>query len=180
MKKETLNSLNDLYIHDLQDMHNAEVQLTKALPKLAKKASSPQLRSALEEHLRVTEEQVNRIEKILHNHEQKPDNVSCEGIKGIIKEGSSLLQMKAAPEVMDAGLIEAAQRAEHYEIAAYGTLCTFAERLGQNQDLDLLQQTLEEEKEADKKLTEIAESGINEEAQTGESEFLETGSEDIE
>jgi ferritin-like metal-binding protein YciE len=164
-KKEKMESLQDLYIHELKDIYNAEKQITKALPKLIKKAKSPELKQSFEEHLQQTEGQINRLEEIFQRLDESTTGPKCQGMEGLLKEGDELLKEDATPEVLDAGIIVAAQKVEHYEIAAYGSLCTFAESLGFDEDLELLKQTIEEEKMADEKLTELAEAGVNEESQ---------------
>ena len=162
-----METLRDLYVEELKDLYSAENQLVKALPKLAKKASSEELRTAFEDHLEVTREQVKRLETIFDDLERSPRGKRCAGMAGLIEESSDIMKEKAEPEVMDAALISAAQRVEHYEIAAYGTVRNFAERLGLAHHSKLLQQTLDEEGETDKKLTALAESHINREAERG-------------
>jgi ferritin-like metal-binding protein YciE len=157
MQKE---SLRELYIDELRDLYNAETQLVKALPKMAKAATSDQLREGLEEHLRQTSEHVSRLEQIFQQLEKKPSGKKCLGMVGLVKEGAETMGEDYADEVMDAAIIGAAQRVEHYEMAAYGTVRAFAELLGEDEHLSLLNQTLEEEKEADKKLTDLSQ-GIN-------------------
>lgn len=159
-----LNSLHDLYIEELRDLYNAENQLIKALPKMAKRATSVELRSALEEHLQQTRGQVERLDIIFHRLDESPKGSTCEGMKGIIEEGEDLMDVDAPGMVCDAGIISSAQRVEHYEIAGYGTVRTYARQLGFEDDARLLQETLDEEGEADKKLTSIAESRVNIEA----------------
>jgi ferritin-like metal-binding protein YciE len=156
-----------LYIEELKDLYSAETQLTKALPKMAKAASSDELRQAMEKHLAETEGHVKRLEQIFEKLERSPRGKRCKGMAGLIEEGSELLKEKGEmeAEVLDAGLIAAAQRVEHYEIAAYGTARTFAQRLGHQEAAQLLQQTLDEEYATDRKLTALAEGGINQEAQ---------------
>jgi ferritin-like metal-binding protein YciE len=161
-KKEKMDRLEDLYLHELRDIYNAEKQITKALPKLIKKASSEELKESFQEHLQETEGQINRLDQIFQRLDQSSSGIKCAGMEGLLKEGEELLKEDAAPEVLDAGIIVAAQKVEHYEIAAYGSLCTFAEALGYDEDLELLKQTIEEEKQTDEKLTELAESGVNE------------------
>jgi ferritin-like metal-binding protein YciE len=156
-----LNSLRDLYIDELKDMYNAEKQLVKALPKLAKKASAPELRSTFEEHLAQTQEHVLRIEQVLTQLGLAERGKTCKGIGGIIREGAQLMEEDAEPAVMDAGLIAGGQRVEHYEMAAYGSLRAFAETLGLTNAARLHQETLDEEKMADQKLSELAEGFIN-------------------
>ena len=162
-----LNSLQALYKEQLQDLHSAEEQLTKALPKMAKTASSPQLRTAFEQHLEQTKGHAERIERIFRDLGGSPNGKKCKGMEGLIAEGEEMIKENADPDVKDAGLIAAANRVEHYEIAGYGTVRTYAKLLGRNQDAMLLQQTLDEEGDADKKLTQLAESGINLEAASG-------------
>lgn len=161
-----LKSLEDLFIHELKDLHSAETQLIKALPKMAKAASSEHLRQGFEEHLEQTKEHAVRLEKILDDLGQSHRGAKCKAMEGLVEEGKDMIDEKAPPEVKDAGLIAAAQRVEHYEIAGYGTACTFAQLLGHSDAETLLQKTLEEEKETDEKLTELARSEVNEAAQT--------------
>jgi ferritin-like metal-binding protein YciE len=160
-----MQTLDDLYTDMLKDLYSAEKQLVKALPKMAKNAQSPDLQKAFQEHLKQTEGHVERIERIFSDLGSSPRGKKCVGMEGLVEEGSELLQEQVDPDVLDAGLIAAAQKVEHYEIASYGTVRTWAERLGYNQAAQLLQQTLDEEGEANKKLTQLAESHINMEAQ---------------
>jgi ferritin-like metal-binding protein YciE len=162
-----LESMQDLYLHELKDIHNAEKQILQALPKMAKAATHEDLRNAFEEHKRVTEEQVRRLETIFDDLGQKPGGVKCKGMEGLIEEGEEVLSEDADPDVRDAALIAAAQRVEHYEIAAYGTARTYARQLGFDKHAELLQKTLDEEGETDQKLTKLAESRINRDAQVG-------------
>jgi ferritin-like metal-binding protein YciE len=159
-----LESLKDLYLDQLKDLYSAETQLVDALPKMAEKANSPDLRKAFKDHLRQTEGHVERLERIFKDLRESPKGKECEGMKGLIKEGEEVMKMKGEPAALDAALIAGAQRVEHYEIAGYGTVRTYAELLGRNQDVSLLEQTLREEEETDQRLTELAESHINEEA----------------
>lgn len=161
------DGFNKLYVEELKDLYSAETQLTKALPKIAQAASSEQLRQAFEQHLKETEGHVQRLEQIFEKLEWSPRGKRCKGMAGLIEEGSELIGEKGAldADVLDAGLIAAAQRVEHYEIAAYGTARAFAEQLGHREAAQLLQQTLDEEYAADKHLTAIAEGGVNQEAQ---------------
>ncbi len=159
-----LESLNDLYVDELRDLYNAEHQLVNALPKMAEAASSSDLRSALEEHLTQTKNQIQRLDQVFQSLDVPERGKDCPGMKGIIQEGQELLKESAAPEVKDAGIITAAQKTEHYEIAAYGSACTFAEQLGYRDQAKLLKQTLNEEKKADEKLTKIAEHHVNKDA----------------
>jgi ferritin-like metal-binding protein YciE len=156
-----LNTFDDLFVEQLQDLYDAEQRITKALPKMAAAAHDPALRSAFEEHLRQTENQVTRLEKVFQSIGQSTKNKTCEGVKGIIEEGEEIVSGKGDPDVKDAGLIAAAQRVEHYEIAAYGTARAFAQRLGKSEAARLLEETLAEEKETDKKLNMLAERAIN-------------------
>ena len=171
-----LDSLHDLYVDELKDLYNAENQLLKALPKMAKAATHPDLQAAFTEHLEVTEGQVERLETIFKELGEKPTGKKCKAMEGLIEEGKDLIKEDAAPTVLDAALIAAAQRVEHYEIAGYGCVRTFARLLGYSQAEDLLQQTLNEEAEADQKLSELAESVINIEAEATEDEEMEPAS----
>jgi len=159
-----MGTLEDLYTDLLKDLYSAEKQLVKALPKLAKNAQSPDLQRAFQEHLKQTEGHVERIERIFSDLDGSPRGKKCVGMEGLVEEGNELLKEKTEPEVLDAGLIAAAQKVEHYEIASYGTARAWAERLGYNQAARLLQQTLDEESTANEKLTRIAESHVNMEA----------------
>lgn len=159
-------SLRELYIDELRDLYSAETQLTKALPKMAKASSNTELRLAFEEHLRQTSEHVSRLEQIFEMLEEKPTGKKCLGMEGLVKEGAETLGEEYEDAVMDAGIIGAAQRVEHYEIAAYGTAREFAQLLGEDEHISLLEQTLEEEKQTDQKLTQLAEQ-INPQAQEG-------------
>jgi len=160
-----LKSLEDLFTHELKDIYNAEKQLVKALPKMAKAAASEKLRAGFEEHLEQTEVHVERLETIFSSLDLSSRGVKCKAMEGLVEEGSEMIDEDAEPAVKDAGLIAAAQKVEHYEIASYGTLITFAELLGHSEAVDLLKQTLEEEKQTDEKLSELAESEINVQAQ---------------
>lgn len=151
------DSLRELYIDELRDLYNAETQLVKALPKMAKASSDNQLRHAFEEHLRQTSEQVSRLEQIFEQMGEKPSGKKCLGMEGLVKEGAETMKEDYAEEMKDAAIIGAAQRVEHYEMAGYGTVRAFAELLGENEHVHLLDQTLEEEKRADEKLTQLAE-----------------------
>jgi ferritin-like metal-binding protein YciE len=156
-----LNSLRDLLTHEIQDLYSAETQITKALPKMVQAAHSPDLQAAFQEHLNVTQEHVTRLETIARQLQMTTGGQTCKGMQGLLEEGKDLMQEQAEDWVMDAGLIGAAQRVEHYEIAAYGTARDHAEKLGLYDVARTLQQTLDEEGEADKKLTELASSAIN-------------------
>ena len=151
------DSLRELYIDELKDLYSAETQLVKALPKMAKAASNDQLRQAFEEHLRQTSEHVSRLEQIFEALEEKPTGKKCVGMEGLVKEGSEVMKEDYADEIKDAAIIGAAQRVEHYEMAGYGTVRAFAELLGESEHVSLLEETLNEEKEADEKLTQLAE-----------------------
>ncbi len=165
-----LNSLRDLWIEEMRDLYNAENQLLKALPKMAKKASSEELKEAFESHLGETETHVERLEQIFQTLGEKPSGKTCKAMKGLVEEGSEMMKEKGPASVIDAGLIAAAQRVEHYEMAGYGVARTFAGILGEDEAEDLLQETLDEEGAADEKLTEIAESTVNEEAEDADDE----------
>ena len=158
-------TLEDLYTDLLKDLYSAEKQLVKALPKLAKNAQSPDLQKAFQQHLKQTEGQVERIERIFSDLQGSPRGKKCVGMEGLIEEGNELLQEDVEPDVLDAGLIAAAQKVEHYEIAGYGTARAWAERLGYDSAARLLQETLDEESMANEKLNKIAESHVNMEAQ---------------
>lgn len=159
-----LNSLRDLWIEEMRDLYNAENQLVKALPKMAKAASSPELKEAFESHLEETRNHVERLEEIFQRLGKKPSGKTCQAMKGLVEEGSEMMEEDGPDSVIDAGLIAAAQRVEHYEMAGYGAARTFASILGEDEAEDLLQETLDEEGAADEKLTEIAESIVNEDA----------------
>ena len=170
-------SLRELYINELKDLYSAETQMVKALPKMAKAASSDELRQAFEEHLRQTSEQVSRLEQIFEELDEKPTGKKCLGMEGLVKEGAEVMKEDYEDSVKDAGIIGAAQRVEHYEIAAYGTVKAFAEILGHDEHVSLLEQTLNEEKEADQKLNQIAEevnASAEEEGDTGKSDREDT------
>jgi len=159
-----LNTLKDLYIMELKDLFQAEKQLLKALPKMAKAASSPDLKAAFLEHLEQTKGQVERLTTIFEGMGMKAAGKTCAAMEGLIEEGKELINEAPEPTVLDAGLIAAAQRVEHYEIAGYGTVRTYANTLGEKEAARLLQQTLDEEGETDKKLTQLAEQTVNAEA----------------
>ena len=150
------NGLRDLYLDELRDLHNAENQLVKALPKMAKASSSDELREGFEQHLEQTKGHVERLEQIFEALDESPKGTKCVGMEGLIKEGSEIIDEDFEGAVMDAALIGAAQRVEHYEIAAYGTVIAFANQLGESEHASLLKQTLEEEKETDQKLTSLS------------------------
>jgi ferritin-like metal-binding protein YciE len=157
-------TLHDAFIDELRDTYDAERQLTKALPKMARAASSDDLRSALEMHLGETQEQVARLERVFEMLDEKVRGKHCEGMAGIIEEGKSVMQEEFDETTMDACIIASGQRAEHYEMAAYGTLVAWARAMGHDDVAELLEETLDEEKAADEKLTALAEGGINQEA----------------
>lgn len=160
-----VDSMQKLFIHELQDLHDAENQILEALPKMAEKASHRELKDALEHHHVQTKEHVSRLERIFDDLGEKASGVKCKGIRGIIAEGEDeVLDEDADEDVRDAAMIAAAQRVEHYEIAAYGTARTYARMLGNGRAEQLLQQTLDEEGETDKKLTRLAESQVNRDA----------------
>src|ERR1700680_1747809 len=163
------NDLRELYIDELRDLYDAENQLIKALPEMAKSATSDQLRAGFEQHLEQTRTHAQRLEQIFNELGEKAKGKKCKGMQGLVSEGKDIMGEDFEGDVMDAALISAAQRVEHYEIAAYGTVRTFAEVLGDTQAASLLAQTLEEEKETDKKLTDLSRN-INFEAAGGTSE----------
>lgn len=156
-----LDSLHKLYVEELRDIYSAENQLVKALPKMAKGASHEELKQAFEDHLEQTEGHVERLEEIFKRLDEKPTGKTCKAMKGLIEEGSEILKEDGDESVIDAALIGAAQKVEHYEIASYGTVRTFAELLGEEEAAALLQETLDEEGETDKLLTELAETVVN-------------------
>jgi ferritin-like metal-binding protein YciE len=162
-----LNSLQDLMVDEVRDLYSAEKQLVKALPKMAKAATSPRLKTLLQEHLAETENHVKRLEQVFQHLGLNARAKKCKGMEGLIQEGSDMLEEDADPEVLDAAIIGSGNRVEHYEIAAYGTVRTYAQILGNQQIANLFQQTLDEEGNADKKLTALAESSINVEAASG-------------
>jgi ferritin-like metal-binding protein YciE len=165
----TKDTLRELYIDELKDLYSAENQLTKALPKMAKSAAAEELSQAFEQHLEQTRGHVERLQQIFDALEEKPTGKKCLGMEGLIKEGTEILSEDYEDEVMDAALISAAQRVEHYEIAAYGTIRAYAKLLGESEHVSLIEQTLQEEKETDQKLTELA-SEINVQANEGAAE----------
>jgi len=150
------NSLQELYVEQLRDLYNAESQLVKALPKMAKAAQSEALRQGFEHHLEQTNGHVDRLEQIFSAMGESPKGRKCAGMEGLVKEGEEVIKEQSSSDALDAGLIASAQRVEHYEIAAYGTVRSFAKFLGEREAVDLLQQTLDEEKETDEKLTELS------------------------
>lgn len=165
-----IESLDELLAEELKDIYSAEKQLLKAMPKMAKKASSQELKSALQEHLQVTEGQVRRLEQVFEALGKPAKAKTCQAMKGLLEEASEIMEEDATDAVLDAGIIAAAQKVEHYEIASYGTVRTWARLCGEEDAADLLQQTLDEEGEADKRLSGLAESIINPEAESGASQ----------
>ncbi len=163
---QTFNSMEDLFVNQIEDLYDAEKRITKALPKMIDAASSPNLKQALQTHLTETQQQVDRLERVFKQINRTPERETCEAMKGLLSEGEEMVNAEGASDVKDAAIIAAAQRVEHYEISGYGSARTFAQRLGYSDAALLLQNTLQEEVAADKKLTEIAESYINEDAKT--------------
>jgi ferritin-like metal-binding protein YciE len=159
-----IKTLDDLFVHTLQDMYYAEQAIAKSLPKMAQKAAQAELRNAFEKHLQETRNQVVRLERVFEMHGVPVKGATCPAINGIIEEAEELISDVSDPEVLDAGLISAAQAVEHYEITRYGTLAAFARRLGREDCAHILEETLAEEKAADKKLTELAELRVNQRA----------------
>lgn len=156
-----IKSFEELLVHELRELYDAEQHITKALPKIIKAASSPELRAAFQDHLDVTKMHIGRLEEAFGALAQPIKGETCKGLKGLVDEGEEIIDEKADPAVKDAGLIVAAQKIEHYEIASYGSVRTWAQILGHERVADLFQRTLQEEKEADQKLTALAESNIN-------------------
>jgi len=156
-----LQTLKDLYLHELKDLFSAEQQLVKALPKMAKAASNKELAAGFQEHLEQTRGHAQRLEQILSSHKATTRGPKCKGMEGIVAEGAEMIEEEADDEVKDAGLISAAQRVEHYEMAGYGTARAYAELLGDQEGAGLLQTTLEEERQTDEKLSKMAKSAIN-------------------
>ena len=162
-----METLQELLVHELQDLYNAENQIIKALPRMAKRTTSTELREAFEEHLSQTEMQAQRLERALALLDAPVRGKTCDGMQGILEEGRKLMEEDSSDDVLNAGLIAAAQKVEHYEIASYGTVRTWARLCGEEEVADLLQATLDEEGEADHRLTEIAESFVNPKAEDG-------------
>jgi len=156
-----LDSLRNLWIHNLQDLYSAETQITAALPKMAERATDPKLRTAFESHLKETQKQLDRLEKIGKELGEKMDGETCKAMQGLVREAEGFLKENTTPEVCDAGMAAMAQKVEHYEIAGYGTALCWARELGEEKIAALLEETLTEEKNADQKLTDIAESRLN-------------------
>lgn len=165
-----METLKDLFIDELKDLYHAEKQITKALPQMAKKATSEQLREAFESHLKETENQISRLEKVFKELDMAPKAKKCEAMEGIIQEGKTLMQEMEKSDTLDAALIAAAQKVEHYEIASYGTVRTYAQQLNFKNAANLLQETLEEESAANEKLSDLAINQINVEAMSGSKE----------
>ncbi len=159
-----MESLQELLVHDLRDLYSAENQLLKAMPRMVKKATNPDLKKAIETHMRETEGHVQRLQKVFEKLGKKPTGKKCAAMEGLIEEGKEMMGEDMEEDTMDAALIAVAQKIEHYEIASYGTVRTWAQLMGDEQTAKLLQQTLDEEGKTDKLLTELAESSINIEA----------------
>ncbi|WP_206453722.1 YciE/YciF ferroxidase family protein [Aurantimonas marina] len=159
-----IKSMDDLFVHTLQDIYYAEKQITKALPKMIDKASDPQLKQGFQTHLRETEGQIDRLEQVFRMHGHEPKGVTCEAIDGIISEAESVISEVADPQVLDAAMLSAAQAVEHYEISRYGTLASWARQLGHDDCARLLHETLEEERATDEKLSRTAETAVNRKA----------------
>ena len=156
-----LETLKDLYVQELKDLYSAETQIIKALPKMVRASTNKQLATGFQAHLAQTKEHATRLKNILRGHEESTQGPKCKGMEGVLKEGAEMIEEDAEDEVRDAGLISSAQRVEHYEMAGYGCARTYAELLGDHQGAQLLQTTLTEESDTDKKLTKLAESVIN-------------------
>src|SRR5947208_12446338 len=165
-----MESLKELYVEELKDLYSAEKQLVKALPKMAKNATNSELKQAFTDHLQETEGHVERLEQIFEMLGERAGGKKCKGMEGLIEEAKELLEEDAAEEVLDAGLISKAQHVEHYEMAGYGTVRTYALVLGENEHASLLQQPLDEEIKTDKLLTQLAETSVNTDALIGDSE----------
>ncbi len=159
--REEFNTLDELLQHELQDLYDAEHRIAEALPQMAEKASSPKLKTAFKKHLTETEKHIERLESVFEQRGIEKKREKCDAIVGLVKEGSEILSAKGDPDVIDAALIAAAQRVEHYEMAGYGTARSFARQLSDEYSAELLDQTLDEEKSTDKKLTEIALGSVN-------------------
>src|SRR5688500_17897030 len=165
-----MDTLRELYVDELKDLYSAEKQLLRALPKMARNASNDELKAAFTDHLNQTEEHVRRLERVFELLEESPRGKKCVGMEGLIEEGNELVEEEPAEEVLDAGLISKAQRVEHYEIAGYGTVRTYALMLGEREQAELLEQTLNEEKDTDQLLTQLAEQSINIDAVTADAD----------
>lgn len=162
-----LGNLRDLYLQELKDIYSAESQVMKALPKMVKAASSPKLQDAFREHLEQTRNQISRLDQIFQGLGVPTRGRRCEAMEGIIKEGEEMMTIDAEPSVRDAALIASAQKVEHYEMASYGTVKAYAKMLGEDEAVDLLDETLSEEMKTDKMLTKLAEKAVNKEAIAG-------------
>ena len=172
-----MNSLRELYVEELRDLYSAENQILKALPRMIRAASNKDLQRAFSLHERQTQQHVKRLDRIFRMLDESSRGKKCKGMEGLLEEGQELIKERPEPEVLDAGLIAAAQRVEHYEMAGYGTVRTYARQLGEEEQANLLQETLNEEGETDKLLTSLAESSINIEAeQADDDEEMESGS----
>jgi ferritin-like metal-binding protein YciE len=172
-----IKTMQDLYIMELQDLHSAETQLIAALPKMMEAATNEELKSAIEEHLEITKTQLERLESIFEELEEEAGGHECAAMKGLVKEGEEVMKEVEEPTVLDAALISAAQRVEHYEMAGYGAAKTYAQLLGYDKHAQLLEESLEEEKEADQILNDLALSDINEEAlESSEGDMASSGS----
>jgi ferritin-like metal-binding protein YciE len=161
-----LNTLEDLYVEELQDLYSAETQITQALPKMIQAASSDELKKSFEQHLKQTEGQIQRLDQIFEKLGEDKEGKTCKAMKGLVAEGKETIDEDAEPSVKDAALIAAAQRIEHYEMAGYGTVRTYAEQLGYQDAVQLLNETFKEEEQTDKKLSKLAEQLINKQAAT--------------
>jgi ferritin-like metal-binding protein YciE len=170
-----MESLRELYVDELKDLWSAENQITKALPKMIKAATHPKLKKAFNTHLKQTERHIKRLERIFKELDESPRGKKCVGMEGLLKEGAELIKEKPAPDVLDAGLIAAAQHVEHYEMAGYGCVRTWARQLGQDSHANLLQETLDEEELTDRLLTDLAESSINIDAEAADGEVVGVG-----
>ncbi len=159
-----LDSLKALYVEQLKDLYSAETQITNALPKMIKKSSNAKLKKAFEDHLELTREHLDRLQKIFDDLGEKPTGHHCKGMEGLLKEGEEMMQEKSDPQALDAGLIAAAQRVEHYEMAGYGCVRTYAKALGRKDEQKTLQKTLDEEGKTDHDLTDLAEDVVNQKA----------------
>ena len=168
---DRIESLEGLLLHEVKDLYNAEKQLIKALPKVIKKASSPDLKNAVERHLQQTEQHVNRLEQVFQMLGQPAKGVKCKGMEGILDEANEVMKQDASPEALDAAIIMSAQKVEHYEIASYGSAACWAAQMGRQDIKNLLGQTLEEEEQTDQRLSELAKRGINQIAQTSQTEL---------
>lgn len=167
-----MDSLKELYVEELKDLWSAETQITKALPKMMKAATNPKLKKAFTAHLKQTERHIKRLERIFKELDESPRGKKCVGMEGLIKEGQELIKEKPEADVLDAGLIAAAQHVEHYEIAGYGCVRTWARLMGEDRQAELLQETLDEEEQTDRLLTDLAESEINVDAEEHDEEGM--------